>query len=401
MPIKENIRCAIVMAGGDGERLRPFVRELRQSALPKQYVNVIGRRSMLEHTIDRAQRIIPLKQIVAVVSESHLEFSEARQQLTALPRESVVIQPLNRGTWPGILLPLARVYERYPEATVVLFPSDHFVLQEDLFLAHVMLAMQRVEEQQPERMVLLGAPADRPDPEFGYIVTRALRRAAPLANLSPLKEFCAARGGLGLEFGQIGALLRRGSFASDFLTIKEFIEKPALEQARELVSKNALWNTGILVAKATALVRYTRELAPDLYREFLRMKKLVGSAAGKSELKRLYQGMRQRDLSRDFLAALPHRYPLCLLALPLEQVLWSDWGSKERLLAALDVTGYRMRLRRGAHAAPGRNLTLARDRFGRADSRPDAGEASDRPLAPEGAASAAVGEFTHQQVRTQ
>jgi mannose-1-phosphate guanylyltransferase len=346
MPIKENIRCAIIMAGGDGERLRSFVQELRHKIVPKQYVNFIGRRSMLEHTIDRAQRIIPVKHIVTVANENHLEISEARQQLSALPRESVIMQPANKGTWAGILLPLARIYEKYPEATVVMFPTDHFVLHEDLFLAHVILAIHRVEEQ-PERMVLLGSPPDNPDPDFGYIIPRTPRRPFVSSEFLTLRELGLVSDNSSLEYSQIIPLLRRGPIKpSDFLTIKEFVEKPTPEKAKELIFRNALWNTGIVVAKATALVRHTREFAPGLYSAFLRMKKILGTACEKSELMKVYEDIEEKNFSREFLRMLPSRYPLSLLTLPVEQVFWSDWGSKTRLLDTLEKTGYHLRLNR-------------------------------------------------------
>lgn len=346
MPIKTNSRCAIIMAGGDGQRLRPFINELWRKTLPKQYVNFIGRRSMLEHTIDRAQRIVPLNHIFTVVGESHLDIFEARQQLSLLPRESVIVQPMNRGTWPGIMLPLARIYQHYPEATVVMFPSDHFILQEDVFLAHVVIAIHRVEEQ-PERMVLLGSPPDNPDPDFGYIIPRMPRRPFTSSGFLSLTEPTMAPDGLGPDYGQMVPFLQRAPIKpSDFLTIKGFVEKPSQEKARELILKTALWNTGIIVAKATTLVRYTREFAPELYSAFLRMKKILGVAGDKSELKKVYESIKELNFSRDFLEILSHRHPFSLLALPVEQVFWSDWGSKGRLLAVLDKAGYRTRLNR-------------------------------------------------------
>src|SRR5262247_2694309 len=68
-------RCAIVLAGGDGTRLKPFIRELKGvNALPKQYCNVIGSRSMLEHTFDRAERLIDPERIFTVVRQEHLPY---------------------------------------------------------------------------------------------------------------------------------------------------------------------------------------------------------------------------------------------------------------------------------------------------------------------------------------
>ena len=304
-------RFTIIMAGGDGTRLRPFVRSLRQKPLPKQYVNFIGRRSMLEHTIDRARKIIPLERIFAVVSQAHLDIPEAREQLAKLPRENIVVQPLNRGTWPGLLLPLARIYADCDDPKVVTFPADHFIEDEEIFLAHVAFALLKIEEQ-PARMVLLGVTPDDPDPELGYIV--------------PRKPSASANRG--------------------FLPIKEFIEKPSPHRAKELLDKGALWNTLILVAKAKTLLTYTRAIAPELFRAFAQMKQAVGPSGDPDALERIYQSMAEMNLSHGLLEKLPRRQPWSLLTLPVSGIMWSDWGSRRRLLAALAKSGYRFRLHR-------------------------------------------------------
>ena len=132
-------RCGIILAGGEGERLRPFIRQLRGGLLPKQYVNFIGTRSMLEHTFHRTEKLIPPERLFTVVSRNHLSYPEVRQQLSSRPLDTVVVQPVNRETGPGILLPLMHIYKRFPESTVAVFPSDHFIVEEELFMAHVYL----------------------------------------------------------------------------------------------------------------------------------------------------------------------------------------------------------------------------------------------------------------------
>ena len=230
-------RFAIIMAGGDGTRLRPFVRSLRQKSLPKQYVNFIGRRSMLEHTIDRARKIIPLERIFAVVSRDHLDIPEAREQLAKLPGENIVVQPLNRGTWPGILLPLARIYADCDDPKIVTFPADHFIEDEEVFLAHVAFALLKVEEP-PARMVLLGVTPDGPDPELGYIIPRKPGAAA----------------------------------TSGFLPVKEFIEKPSPQAAKELLNQGALWNTLVLIEERPSAMIPEKRIQPKMVfiRSFMR-----------------------------------------------------------------------------------------------------------------------------------
>ena len=144
------VRCGIILSAGNGSRLQEFVRQRRGDNLPKQYINFIGSRSMLEHTWDRATTLMPAEHLFMVVAKQHLRFPEVHRQLRLKPPQSLVIQPANRETAPGILLPLLRIYNRYPEATVAVFPSDHFVLEEDRFMRHVDHAF-RVVESDPSR----------------------------------------------------------------------------------------------------------------------------------------------------------------------------------------------------------------------------------------------------------
>jgi len=73
--------CGLVLAGGEGERLRPFVRRLRGDALPKQYVNFSGSRSMIDHTHRRAETLIPRARLFTIINQAHLNFAEVKHQL--------------------------------------------------------------------------------------------------------------------------------------------------------------------------------------------------------------------------------------------------------------------------------------------------------------------------------
>ena len=162
-------RCGVVLAGGDGKRLQPFVRKLLGFELPKQYVSFTGNRSMLEHTFDRAEQLISPECLFTVVARDHLGHPEVRSQLSGRIPHTVVVQPMNRETGPGLLLPLTHLLLRYPNSTVAVFPSDHFVLQEDLFAAYVQQAFEEVERY-PSRIVFLGVEPTDAEPEYGYIL---------------------------------------------------------------------------------------------------------------------------------------------------------------------------------------------------------------------------------------
>jgi hypothetical protein len=156
----------IVLAGGEGMRARPFLQRLCGGRGIKQFCAVVGSRSMLEHTLARVERLIPRERILVVVSRHHL--AEATPQLAHWPAANVIVQPANRETAPGILLPLAHISYRDPAATVAVFPSDHFVVGEAAFMNAVAGVVAEVRRF-PRRLVLLGATPEEEEGDYGWI----------------------------------------------------------------------------------------------------------------------------------------------------------------------------------------------------------------------------------------
>ncbi len=295
----------LVLAAGDGRRLEDYVSEIKGRALPKQFVNIIGRRSMLEHTFDRAQRLIPASRILAVVDQKHLTHTEALRQIASRPAGTVILQPENKETGPGILLPLMHLYKRCPEAVVALFPSDHFVLEEERFMDHVGLAARAVARN-PDRIVLLATEATWPETEYGYVV--------------PCDE--------GGQLSFWGA--RR---------VAHFAEKPDLDRARRLAAAGALWNTMVMVFQAQYLLNLTRVLYPDLYQRFYRILDVLGESNEKARVKDLYRDLKPLNFSKDIMQRLLAEFSWTVYVLPILNVFWSDWGSPQRISHALQALG--------------------------------------------------------------
>jgi mannose-1-phosphate guanylyltransferase len=303
-------RCGIILAAGEGSRLRSFVENLCGYALPKQYVNFIGKRSMLEHTFYRAQKMIPPERLFTVVSQSHLRHPEVARQLSTRPMASIVEQPDNRDTGPGLLLPLAHLYKRYPDSIVVVFPSDHFILEEDLFIAYVDQAFRIVEED-PAKVVLLGINPSEAEPEYGYIV--------------PGKRL-------------------NGPSVPGTYEVSQFIEKPEPDVARDLVSCGGLWNTLVMVFKAKTFLNAVSRIAPLLYSSFERIWRAVGTPSLGHLVKEVYQQMYPVNLSKGLLELLPLERPPALCVLPVRGIHWSDWGSEQRIIRVLEGAGYAGRM---------------------------------------------------------
>ena len=298
-------RCGIVLAAGEGKRLRSFVENLRGYPLPKQYVNFTGKRSMLEHTFCRAQKMIPPERLFTVVSQSHLEHPEVARQLATQPTSCIVTQPDNRDTGPGLLLPLAHLYKRYPESTAVVFPSDHFILEEDLFMVYVDLAF-RIVEQDPTKVILLGMKPSEAEPEYGYIV--------------PGSEL-------------------RSPAAPGVREVSRFIEKPDRDVARTLVSHGGLWNTLVMIFKTKIFLNEIGRIDPLLFRFFERIWKAIGTPSVGDVVKKVYEQVHPVNLSKGLLETLALQRPSRLLVLPVRGVQWSDWGSEQRIKTVLRKAG--------------------------------------------------------------
>src|SRR5262245_45446206 len=160
----DEVLCGIVLAGGEGKRLQPFIRSLGRGTLPKQYVNFVGSRSMLEQTLQRAEKLLPSARLLTVITESHLRYPEVREQCAMRPKGTVIVQPENKETGPGLILPLMHLYKRYPNSVVLVLPSDHFIGEENRLMAHARQAYLAVKRD-PSQLILLGVKPDREEPE--------------------------------------------------------------------------------------------------------------------------------------------------------------------------------------------------------------------------------------------
>jgi mannose-1-phosphate guanylyltransferase len=295
------LRCGIVLAGGDGKRLQPFIRRLLGYDLPKQYVNFIGSRSMLEHTYSRAERIIPCERIFTVVAREHYEHQEVQRQLGNRQPHTLVVQPSNKETGPGLLLPLMHLWKWHPNSIVAVFPSDHFILQEELFSAYVNRAFETVEGC-PAKIVFMGVRATDPDPEYGYIIAQ---------NQEPHLSSPSRRIGL-------------------------FIEKPERPIAEQLVSQGALWNTMVMVFRPEILLHLVSLSAPKLYRSFQQIFRVLGTCQEQMETEKVYEQMEKVNFSRDLLEGFEVHSRNQLSVVAMDEVFWSDWGNANRIASVLE-----------------------------------------------------------------
>jgi mannose-1-phosphate guanylyltransferase len=296
---QSSLLWSIILAGGNGDRIRSVIQHWKGRPIPKQYCAFVGKRSMLQHTIARADALAPPEHQLIVVAKSHQ--CEALPQLADRPQGTVVVQPSNCNTFAGVFLPLTHVYARDPMATVVIYPSDHFICPEKAFLELTAKAAQAAEEL-PDGLVLLGAPAQRIELDYEYILP-----------------------------GKV--LWTSGKCMAHSLT--RFIDKPSLADAAAMKAGGGLWNSMIVAARARALWRIGWAYAPKVMLSFERLVEAVGTIHEESVLDAIYKVMPTLNFSSALLTAAADQ----VAVIPMEGIVWSDWGRAERIVETLSRVG--------------------------------------------------------------
>jgi mannose-1-phosphate guanylyltransferase len=291
-------RFAVILAGGDGTRLRPFVHKLRGDSLPKQYVKFFNEQSLLEVTLQRIRRLVPPEKQFVVVTENHLDHPEVAQQLNGHPAVGVTVQPRNRDTGLGLLLPLAQLHRRHPDAIVAVFPSDHFIEQEGLFLTHVEAAYNFVEREN-SKIVLLGIAPTAPETDYGYIL--------------PNNRW-------------------HNAFPFGAREVARFVEKPDAILARKLIRRSGFWNTMVMVFKVSTVIEHVRTIVPQAYRMFEGTDNARIGAEFEKRIERAFDEIAPFNFSKDLLETLAAQQGRALVVLPVRGVNWTDWGSEERIM---------------------------------------------------------------------
>ncbi len=284
---------AAVLAGGDGTRLRPLVDRLHSDGRPKQFASVLGGRSLLRETLDRVGILIPPERTLVVGRRSHERFLE--EELAEFRAATVLLQTDNRGTAPGILLPAHWIARLDPEAVMAVFPSDHFILGSNAFMVHVSQAVAFARAH-PDRILLVGAPPSHPEPDLGWVETG----------------------------DPIGA-----TASGPICRVVRFREKPAVEEARIYFESGFLWNTFVIVGRASAIAEAGRSFAPEVSEG---VEHAVQAAIGGPEaFDQAFAALPAADFSRSILERCTDR----LVISRLPDRIWSDWGTPERVYASL------------------------------------------------------------------
>ena len=294
-------RWGVILAGGDGTRLRPLTKVIAGDDRPKQFCPLLGGKTLLELTRRRVERALPSEQTLFVVTWKHERFY--RTQLADVPAGRLVVQPKNQGTAPAILYSLLRLSLMCPDGVAAFFPSDHYLSDNETFMDRVEAAFE-IAEARPDLVILLGITPEGPEEEYGWI-----EPATPVVTKNP------------------EALFR----------VRRFWEKPNHLLAHRLQERGCLWNSFVMVGRVSAFLGMIRRSVPELYEAFAVARTALGTQGEDAEIRSLYRRIPETNFSREVLAACPNE----LAVLPVGNVGWSDWGDPGRVLSTLAQIGVR------------------------------------------------------------
>lgn len=274
--------AALVLAGGSGTRFWPASRRQR----PKQLLALDGERSMLQATVERLAPLVPAERVW--ISTTAALADAIAEQLPAIPRDRILVEPAGRNTGPAIAASIAAMPATIREGAIAVLPSDHRIGEAERFRATLAAAAE--EATRRDRVLALGVVPTHAETGFGYLETGAALAGVP-------------------------GLLR----------VARFTEKPDRATAeRFLASGRHLWNAGMFVFRGGTLLALLERHAPELACGVAALGREPGRAA------ELYRALPSISIDYALMEKLDD-----LATLPLD-CGWNDLGSWDALAQVLD-----------------------------------------------------------------
>jgi mannose-1-phosphate guanylyltransferase len=282
----------VALAGGEGTRLQDYVRRRFGWQLPKQYCPLIGSRSTLQDTLMRLNHLTPPSRTLTVIGTTHAPY--AMPQLARVS-DHVFRQPASRGTGLALYVALAMIRRWSPGAVVTVTPTDHYVEPNARYIQHVRVA-RNLAARMRDVVVILGVRPSKADPELGYLSLGPRLMDAPEA--------------------------RR---------LVDFVEKPSLARAQELIVDGALWNTMVMCGTVDALWSLARTTKPHLIDVLECLVPLIDTPDESDAIDYIYRAQPPINFSTDVLEREQQR----IVAIEADGIEWSDCGQPERIESVL------------------------------------------------------------------
>lgn len=216
----KNNYYAVIMAGGVGSRFWPVSTE----QFPKQFHDMLGTgQSLIQRTFERINMLVPTENIIIATNEKYKKL--VLKQLVKVTSNQLLLEPKMRNTAPCILYAALKIYNKNPNAVMLVAPSDHWIIDEYEFLRNIKIAFETCAKN--DVLMTLGIQPDSPNTGYGYI-----------------------------KFAENESLIKK---------VEKFTEKPNLKTAEQFLSSGEyLWNAGIFVWSVKSIIKAFKKYLPEM-----------------------------------------------------------------------------------------------------------------------------------------
>ena len=245
---------ALIMAGGRGERFWPKSRK----NMPKQFLSLTDDgKTMIQLTVERISPMVKLEDIYVATNKDYK--SLVLEQLPGLPEQNVLCEPVGRNTAPCIGLGAMHIAKKYDDAMMFVFPSDHLIKFNKMFIRTLHDACEVAEKD--DNLVTIGIVPDYPETGYGYI--------------------------------KFDSHITEGQAYK----VDRFVEKPSLEVAKEyLTTEEYLWNSGMFIWKVSSILKNLQRFMPDTYKVLKEIQDAIGTEQEDNILEKEFYGIQSQSI---------------------------------------------------------------------------------------------------------
>ncbi len=288
---------AVIMAGGAGTRFWPASRTAR----PKQLLDLVGGRTMIQATVDRLGELVPAERILVVTNQQLV--APIAEQLSQLPMANILGEPCKRDTAPCVGLAAGILARQDSQATMIVLPADHVITTDAQFQNAIRQAATLVDER-PGRIVTFGIRPTYAAEGFGYIER-------------------------GDALPPTGSAVEASTAAAAF-QVKKFREKPKGALAQEYFESGRFyWNSGIFVWRAATILTALQTHEPGMSRHLQVIAQAFGTPHFAATFEREFTALQGKSI--DY-AVMEHHPDVAVIEAPFR---WDDVGSWQALARSL------------------------------------------------------------------
>lgn len=246
----------VILAGGSGTRFWPASRHHH----PKQLLNIVGDKHMLQMTVDRL-KAVPFIEDIYIITRKDLR-NKILNQTDGIKEENIILEPSKKDTAPCIGLVSHLLYQKNPEATLGIFPADHLISGQESFNKTLNIARKAASEH--KTICTIGISPNHPATQYGYIEYTKTNKA--------------------------------------YYTIKRFTEKPDKSTATKFLdSGNYLWNAGMFFFHPQTVIDYLNEFSPTLNKK---LKEVTHKLKQGEEINSLWEQIKPQQFDRTIMEKL-------------------------------------------------------------------------------------------------